>query len=75
MGCGCGKGSPEDNYPAITDMAALEPYSRFEHSFPFYRTRVDFFEGRVKRLVDKKSSVSLKQLRYAFKDDAKWEDL
>ena len=33
------------------------------------------FEGKVKRYVSGKNSVTLSQLRYAFKDDAKWEDL
>jgi hypothetical protein len=37
--------------------------------------RIDVFEGKVKRFVYDKNSVTLTQLRYAFKDDKNWEDL
>jgi hypothetical protein len=81
MGCGGSKSSSTGlgnqsnvEIPAI-DIAGLEKYSKFEHSFPFYRTRIEVFEGRVKRFVSGKSSVSLPQLKYAFKDDSKWKDL
>jgi hypothetical protein len=37
--------------------------------------RIDVFEGKVKRFVSGKNSVTLSQLRYAFKDDKNWEDL
>ena len=37
--------------------------------------RIDVFEGKVKRFVSGKNSVTLPQLRYAFKDDKNWEDL
>jgi hypothetical protein len=53
----------------------MDNFTKFEHSFPFYRTRIDIFEGRVKRFVTGKNSVTLAQLRYAFKDDSKWEEL
>ena len=77
MGCGGSKnsfGGVQEEIPAI-DITRLDKYDKFEHSFPFYRTRIDIFEGRVKRFVSGKSSVSLSQLRYAFKDDGKWVDL
>jgi len=37
--------------------------------------RIDVFEGKVKRFVTGKNSVTLDQLRYAFKDEKNWEDL
>ncbi|CDW86845.1 UNKNOWN [Stylonychia lemnae] len=57
------------------DMSKLDRYTKFEKSFPFYRTRIDVFEGRVKRFVNAKSTVSIAQLKYSFKDDKKWADL
>jgi hypothetical protein len=63
-----------DDIPAV-DISGFDRYSRFEHSFPFYRTRVETFEGRVKRFVYNKPSVTLQQLKYAFKDDPKWKDM
>ena len=41
------------------DLTKLDRYAKFEKSMPFYRTRIDVFEGRVKRFVNGKSSVSL----------------
>ena len=57
------------------ELSGLERFQRFEFTLPFYRTRIDIFEGRVKRFVNGKNSVTLKQLRYAFKEDSKWSDL
>lgn len=75
MGCGNSKSSAiVEEIPEI-DINGLDRFSKFEHSFPFYRTRIDIFEGRVKRFVNGKNSVTLQQLRYAFKDDKKWEDI
>ena len=59
----------------LPDFSKLDSHQRFEHQFPLYRTRIDIFEGRVKRYVSGKNSVTLQQLRYAFKDDKKWDDL
>ena len=74
MGCGKSRGHLPEEIPEM-DMTNMDKYEKFEHSFPFYRTRIDIFEGRVKRFVNGKSTVSLAQLRYAFKDDKKWTDL
>jgi hypothetical protein len=80
MGCGGSKqgdslpSSQQSEIPAI-DISSLDRYNKFEHTLPFYRTRIDVFEGRVKRFVSGKSSVSIAQLKYAFKDDQKWKDL
>jgi hypothetical protein len=74
MGCGNSRGNIAEEIPEI-DITGLDKFSKFEHSFPFYRTRIDIFEGRVKRFVNGKNSVTLQQLRYAFKDDRKWADL
>ncbi len=53
----------------------MDRYERFEHTLPFYRMRIDVFEGRVKRFVNNKNSVTIDQLRYAFKNEKNWEDL
>ncbi len=73
MGCGNAKPLPEE-IPEI-DITGLDKFAKFEHTLPFYRTRIDVFEGRVKRFVNGKNSVTLQQLRYAFKEDKKWDDL
>lgn len=74
MGCGGSKNQFAEI--PVMDYTKLDRWQRFENQmFPFYRTRIDVFEGRVKRFVNKKSSVSLKQLRYAFKDDKLWDDI
>jgi hypothetical protein len=76
MGCGGSKNSAvAEDIPEILDLTSMDNFTKFEHSFPFYRTRIDIFEGRVKRFVTGKNSVTLAQLRYAFKDDSKWEEL
>jgi hypothetical protein len=56
MGCGGSKTTANtlvvgnDDIPTV-DISGMDRYTRFEHSFPFYRTRVETFEGRVKRFV------------------------
>ena len=77
MGCGDskqGSRAPVEEIPEM-DLSGLDNYQKFEYQLPFYRTRIDIFEGRVKRFVNGKNSVTLQQLRYAFKDDKKWSDL
>jgi hypothetical protein len=76
MGCGKSRSAPAyvEEIP-VQDLEKLDRFSRFEHNFPFYRIRIDIFEGKVKRFVVGKTSVSLNQLRYAFKDDKNWSDL
>jgi hypothetical protein len=59
----------------VANTAGMDSYTKFEYSFPLYRTRIDVFEGRLKRFVISKESVSFAQLRYAFKDDKNWSDL
>jgi hypothetical protein len=73
MGCGNSKAQPEE-LPEI-DFSGLDKFCKFEHSFNLYRIRIDTFEGKVKRFVTGKNSVTLQQLRYAFKDDQKMADL
>lgn len=75
MGCGGSKNLDEAPEIAAIDLGSLDKYTRFEFSFPLYRTRIDFFEGRVKRFVNGKTSVTLNQLRFAFKDDKNWSEL
>jgi hypothetical protein len=41
------------------NLNTMDQHTRFEHSFPFYRMNVVDFEGKVKRYVMGKSSVSL----------------
>ena len=72
---GCNKSKSEFEELPETELVKLDRISRFEHGFPFYKLRIDVFEGRVKRFVVGKTGVSLDQLRYAFKDDKNWKDL
>ncbi len=44
------------------DLNSMSKFDRFEHSFPFYRMRIDTFEGKVKRFVSNRNSVTLRQL-------------
>ena len=45
-------------------LQRLGELEKFEHTFPFYRMRVDHFVGRVTRFVrpEDESSVSMRQL-------------
>ena len=57
MGCGQSSNILEE-YPEMDITSIDDKYTRFEHQFPFYRTRIDIFEGRVKRFVNGRTSVS-----------------
>lgn len=72
---GCNKSKNDIVEIPEADLVKLDRISRWEHSFPFYKQRIDVFEGRVKRFVMGRTGVSLEQLRYAFKDDKNWKDL
>ena len=37
--------------------------------------RIDVYESKIKRFVTGTTSVTLKQLQYAFKDNPEWDDL
>jgi hypothetical protein len=74
MGCSKSRPGEESDIPAI-DITTLDRYNRFEHTLPFYRTRVEVFETKVKGAAGGKPSVSIAQLREAFKSDLKWADL
>jgi hypothetical protein len=74
MGCGNSRSNLPEEFPEV-DTTSFDRFSKFEYSFPFYRTRIDIFEGRIKRFVNGKNSVTLQQLRFAFKDDKKWKEL
>jgi hypothetical protein len=77
MGCGQSAQPSIADAPEIpaVDLSKLDRYEKFEHTLPFYRMRIDVFEGRVKRFVTGKNSVTIEQLRYAFKNEKNWEDL
>ena len=49
----------------------------FEYTLPFYRMRIDRYEGCIKRYVNKEDNltVSIEQLKYAFYDEEPWADL
>jgi len=51
-----------------TMLKRLNQVERFEFTFPFYRLRIDHYEGRVKRFVNTcdNDTVTIKQLRYSF---------
>ena len=55
----------------------MNEVERFEHTFPFYRLRIDRFEGHVKRFVFKEDNgcVSMKQLLYSFEEEETFKDL
>ena len=73
MGCGGSKDRPD--IAPITDLTKYDKWAKFELSLPFYRMYADDFEGRVKRYVNGKETVSLRQLQESFKGDSRWEDL
>ncbi len=58
-------------------LKRLNAVERFEYTFPFYRLRIDHYEGRIKRYVnlEDEDAVSLKQLQYSFMEDDPWADL
>ena len=55
-------------------LKRLNEIQQFEHTFPFYRLRIDQYEGRIKRFVNKEdnNTVTMRQLRYSFQEDALW---
>lgn len=75
MGCAKSKGAGATEEIPLADLTKLDRFQRFECTFPLYRMRVDIFEGKVKRFVTGKNSVTLQQLRYALKDDKKFDDI
>ena len=46
------------------ELAKMNEIERFEHTFPFYRMRIDKYEGHVKRFIYKEDDacISMKQL-------------
>ena len=58
-------------------LKRLNQIEQFEFTFPFYRMRIDQYEGRVKRFVNKEdeNTLSLRQLLYSLEDDTPWQDL
>ena len=57
---GCGESTQiKEEVPEILDLSNFDNIQKFEHSLPFYRTRIDIFEGKIKRFVNAKTSVSL----------------
>lgn len=55
----------------------LNEVEKFEFQLPFYRMRVDQYEGRVKRFVNTEdnNAVSMRQLRFSFSEDEAWADI
>ena len=55
-------------------LKRLNQVEAFEFTFPFYRMRIDQFEGRVKRYVniEDNGTVSMRQLVYSFSEDEPW---
>ena len=49
-------------------LKRLNMIEAFEFTFPFYRMRIDNYEGKIKRFVnvEDKGTVTIRQLRYAF---------
>lgn len=76
MGCGKSKqAGVTPDIPAV-DVSQMDRFMKVEARIaPLYRVRIDVFEGRVKRFVCGKSSLTLAQLRYAFQNDSKFSDL
>ena len=58
-------------------LKRLNEVEAFENCFPFYRMRIDTYEGRIKRYVtmDDLNTVTLRQLAYSFEEDELWADL
>ena len=79
MGCNQTRSRPleprNEDLTVTVDMNGMDEHARFEHSFPFYKMHIDDFEGKVKRFVNAKETVSLQQLRFAFKNNKGWESL
>lgn len=74
MGCTPSQQGPEAvvDIPEV-EVNSLDRFSKVEASIaPLYRLKVDIFEGRVKRYVFNKPSISFSQLRFSFKNDQKF---
>ena len=58
-------------------LKRLNQVEAFEFTFPFYRIRIDKYEGCIKRFVnvEDQNTVTLRQLRYAFKEEPAWSQL
>ena len=58
-------------------LKRLNEIEQFEFQFPFYRMRIDQYEGRVKRFVntEDENAVTMRQLRYSFMEDDPWKPL
>ena len=58
-------------------LKRLNEVEAFENCFPFYRMRIDQYEGRVKRYVtmDDLNTVTMRQLQYSFEEDDSWADI
>ena len=58
-------------------LKRLAVVEQFEFTFPFYRLRIDKYEGCIKRFVNKddNGTVTLRQLQYAFQEEDSWSCL
>ena len=56
-------------------LKRLSEVEAFECELPFYRMRIDKYEGCIKRFVsrDDNCAVTIDQLRYAFAEDEPWK--
>ena len=56
-------------------MKRLSEVEAYEFELPFYRMRIDKYEGCIKRFVsrDDNCTVTMDQLRYAFAEDEPWK--
>ena len=56
-------------------LKRLNEVEAFECELPFYRMRIDKYEGCIKRFVnrDDNNTVTMDQLRYAFAEDEPWK--
>ena len=55
----------------------MDEIERFEHTLPFYRMRIDKFEGHVKRFIykDDQACITMKQLQFSLEDEDLFADL
>lgn len=66
MGCsngrtGGGLQAPQnEDLNNYIDPNNMERFAKFEYTFPLYRMRISDFEGKVKRFVSGKNSVSIR---------------
>ena len=71
------RGADTYNVKDTKMLKRLNEVEAFEFTFPFYRMRIDKYEGCVKRFVNisDENTVTLRQLRYAFQEDESWGQL